>query len=108
MGPGARHLALDDSWGWWNWRKIMGMGAINKPLSFLLLTQLKGDLFRRNLLKALAMKEKHAAINAKFDGIISENLRDEWAKMISQWEHDQTKPNPYTYVEKGNFPFPRL
>ena len=26
MGPGARHLTLDDSWGWWNWKKILGMG----------------------------------------------------------------------------------
>ena len=29
MGPGARHLTLDDSWGWWNWRKILGMGMID-------------------------------------------------------------------------------
>ena len=26
MGPGARHAALDDSWGGWNWRKILGLG----------------------------------------------------------------------------------
>lgn len=26
MGPGARHLALDDSWSGWNWKKILGMG----------------------------------------------------------------------------------
>lgn len=26
MGPGARHLTLDDSWSWWNWKKILGMG----------------------------------------------------------------------------------
>jgi hypothetical protein len=24
MGPGARHLTLDDSWNWWNWRKVLG------------------------------------------------------------------------------------
>lgn len=28
MGPGARHLALDDSWSGWNWKKILGMGNI--------------------------------------------------------------------------------
>lgn len=27
MGPGARHTALDDSWGGWNWKKVLGMGA---------------------------------------------------------------------------------
>lgn len=25
MGPGAHHLTLDDSWNWWNWRKILRM-----------------------------------------------------------------------------------
>ena len=27
MGPGARHSALDDSWGGWNWRKVLGLGV---------------------------------------------------------------------------------
>jgi len=27
MGPGARHTALDDSWGGWNWKKVLGLGA---------------------------------------------------------------------------------
>ena len=26
MGPGARHSALDDSWGGWNWKKVLGLG----------------------------------------------------------------------------------
>jgi hypothetical protein len=26
MGPGARHLTLDDNWSGWNWNKIVGMG----------------------------------------------------------------------------------
>lgn len=29
MGPGARHSALDDSWGGWNWRKVLGLGEHN-------------------------------------------------------------------------------
>ena len=29
MGPGARHSALDDSWGGWNWRKTLGLGEHN-------------------------------------------------------------------------------
>lgn len=28
MGPGARHLALDDTWSGWNWGKILGMGVV--------------------------------------------------------------------------------
>lgn len=26
MGPGARHSTLDDSWGGWNWKKVLGLG----------------------------------------------------------------------------------
>ena len=28
MGSGARHLTLDDSWSWWNWKKVLGMGMV--------------------------------------------------------------------------------
>lgn len=28
MGPGARHLALDDCWSGWNWKKVLGMGNV--------------------------------------------------------------------------------
>lgn len=28
MGPGARHLTLDDNWSGWNWKKILGMGKM--------------------------------------------------------------------------------
>jgi hypothetical protein len=27
MGPGSRHDTLDDHWGAWNWRKVVGMGS---------------------------------------------------------------------------------
>ena len=35
MGPGARHSALDDSWGGWNWKKVLGFGerSIHTPWS---------------------------------------------------------------------------
>ena len=26
MGPGARHSTLDDCWGGWNWKKVLGLG----------------------------------------------------------------------------------
>lgn len=48
------------------------------------------------------MKKKHKATNDKFDAIFSKAVRREWAKMITEWELDKTKPNPYTHAEKGN------
>lgn len=26
MGPGARHITLDDQWGGWNWERLIGLG----------------------------------------------------------------------------------
>jgi hypothetical protein len=64
--------------------------------------ELSGDLLLRSLLKALAMKKKHTAVNKKFDALLPEDLLEEWQKMISQWEEDKKKPNPYTHAEKGS------
>ena len=32
MGPGVRHSVLDDSWGGWNWKKVIGLGGYNRYL----------------------------------------------------------------------------
>ena len=48
MGPGTRHLALDDSWNWWNWRKVLGMGMMAGslfPFSLLILKPQVTDSF---------------------------------------------------------------
>lgn len=29
MGSGARHAALDDHWGGWNWAKLTGLGTLS-------------------------------------------------------------------------------
>jgi hypothetical protein len=47
------------------------------------------------------MKDKHAAVNVKFDTMFPKGLRDTWMQMIRNWEKDKSKPNPFTYTEKG-------
>ena len=34
MGPGARRVALNDSWSGWNWKKILGMGMFPSLTTF--------------------------------------------------------------------------
>lgn len=34
MGSGARHAALDDHWGGWNWLKLIGLGMFVDPVIF--------------------------------------------------------------------------
>lgn len=47
------------------------------------------------------MKEKHTLENRKFDSMFPESLRNQWLLMIRHWEHDKSKPNPFTHSEKG-------
>ena len=102
MGPGARHLALDDTWSGWNWGKILGMGKPGfQPCWKWPLTAFLGELLLRNLLKALLTKTKHTSENKKFDAMFPADLRKDWVTMIRNWERDKSKPNPYTHTEKG-------
>ena len=103
MGPGARHLTLDDSWNWWNWRKILGMGMARLLFLYFAFAHPgnQGKLLLRNLSKALSMKAKHMTTMSKFNAELPEDLLSDWADMISQWERDKTKLNPYTHTEKG-------
>jgi hypothetical protein len=48
------------------------------------------------------MKERHTATYVKFNATLSEDLLRNWAEMISQWDQDKSKLNPYTHIEKGN------
>lgn len=47
------------------------------------------------------MRDEHAGVNAKFDAIFSEGLRNKWVEMIHDWEKDKSNPDPFTYTEKG-------
>jgi Kyakuja-Dileera-Zisupton transposase len=103
MGPGARHLTLDDNWSGWNWKKILGMGErlLEGCVSINDEPRVLGDLLHRSLLKALVMKDKHTAANNRLNEGFTEKLRNGWIKMIRDWEKDKSKPNPFTHTEKG-------
>jgi hypothetical protein len=60
-----------------------------------------GELFLRNLLKALIARDKHTLENEKFDATFPAALRQQWLTMIRDWERDKSNPNPYTHEEKG-------
>lgn len=57
------------------------------------------------------MKEKHTAINKKFNTTLPSDVLLDWTEMVSRWEQDRTKQNPYAHTEKGiiyYFPLFRL
>jgi hypothetical protein len=54
MGPGARHSALDDSWGGWNWKKSSAwVSASLFPIECWYPDYYIGSLLETNLAKAV-------------------------------------------------------
>ena len=47
------------------------------------------------------MKEKHTAINEKFNTTLPKDVLLSWTEMVSRWEQDKTEPNPYSHTERG-------
>ena len=66
------------------------------------LTYHPGELFLRNLLNAIHMRDEHSSENAKFDTTFPAALCQQWLAMIWNWESDKSNPDPYTHKEEGS------
>ncbi|EIN09765.1 hypothetical protein PUNSTDRAFT_133533 [Punctularia strigosozonata HHB-11173 SS5] len=88
MGPGARHHTLNDHWGFWNFRKVVGMG----------------DFFFKSLITTLHERARHRRVYEEHTSRFSPALIQKWEEMIRLWELDPNKnPNPYEEPEQGKF-----
>ncbi|KAJ7166440.1 hypothetical protein C8R43DRAFT_946003 [Mycena crocata] len=84
MGPGSREDVLSCHWGHWNWQKLVGMGAT----------------LRRRTDRAAA---EYAS---QLEGFTSFSLQQEdrvpkWRAMVTEFEADPKKPNPYEAPFRG-------
>ncbi|KAG2358779.1 hypothetical protein BDR07DRAFT_1452576 [Suillus spraguei] len=81
MGPGCCRDTLDDHFGDWNWKKVIGLGS-------LLLLKIK---------EAQTEKAEHGAAFKEFDSVISSENRMAWKAEMEAWEenlNDTTVTNP--------------
>lgn len=104
MGPGARHSALDDSWGGWNWGKILGLGKFFR-LSPTTLSHLSfiGSLLEVNLIKAKEMASIQRKAANDFTATFSLDTISQWKRMVQEWEENPSRPNPYISNDRGKF-----
>ncbi|KAI0047219.1 hypothetical protein FA95DRAFT_1465725, partial [Auriscalpium vulgare] len=79
MGPGGRHENLNDHWGAWNWRKVIGFGAY----------------FQKGLREALLWQAKSAAQFQSSSATFPESTTEKWCKMVEDWELNKKKRDPY-------------
>ncbi|KAG1781389.1 hypothetical protein EV702DRAFT_1177583 [Suillus placidus] len=82
MGPGCRRDTLDDHFGNWNWKKVVGLGAS-------LLHKMKD---------ARVERAEHQAAFEEFDTVITPEHRATWLNEIEAWQenpNDLTLANPF-------------
>jgi hypothetical protein len=84
MGPGARHDTLDNHWGHWNWRKLVGLG----------------ELLKKRLLKAIPERNFQRDSLATFTEHQAEHVPT-WKAMVEAFEANSENPNPYELPKSG-------
>ncbi|TDL23120.1 hypothetical protein BD410DRAFT_721379 [Rickenella mellea] len=85
MGPGSRHDALDDHWGFANFITYIGFGKT----------------LRRKLITAIGERSEQ---RDSFDDFTSRQLPDDvaqWTSMIDEWDKNPSAPNPYEAASTG-------
>ncbi|KAG1868741.1 hypothetical protein C8R48DRAFT_598239 [Suillus tomentosus] len=81
MGPGCRRDTLDDHFGDWNWKKVVGLGA---SLVY-------------KMREAVIEKADHEAAFQEFNAAISADHRSAWTVEMEKWEenpNDTSLTNP--------------
>lgn len=104
MGPGSRRDILDDHFGDWNWRKVcnLGMYCISFCLSRTHLSLL-GPLLLRKLKEAIPERDQHIFNLRDFEEAIPPASLTAWQVMITEWEQDRSKPNPFESEASGMY-----
>ncbi|KAG2122912.1 hypothetical protein DEU56DRAFT_873540 [Suillus clintonianus] len=82
MGPGSRRDTLDDHFGDWNWKKLVGLGAT----------------LLRKMNEANEEHEAHANAFEELNGALKLETTTGWREDVELWEenpNDMSVPNPF-------------
>ncbi|KAG1836189.1 hypothetical protein C8R48DRAFT_751702 [Suillus tomentosus] len=72
MGPGCRRDTLDDHFGDWNWKKVIGLGAS----------------LAHKMREAVTETADHEAAFREFNAAISSDHRSAWTVEMEKWEEN--------------------
>ncbi|KAG1839753.1 hypothetical protein DFJ58DRAFT_718504 [Suillus subalutaceus] len=82
MGPGSQRDALDDHFGDWNWKKVVGLGAT----------------LLRKMIEAKEEHEAHQTAFQELDEALVPETTEAWKVEIKSWEenpNDSSVTNPF-------------
>lgn len=63
-----------------------------------------GDSLQRKLIVAIAERGCQLDAFQSVSETIERDVKQEWVKMVDDWEADESKPNPYMLLRKGIHP----
>jgi hypothetical protein len=90
---------IDDFFGDWNDHKVLGLGTSllrNSEIYYLFIIYVtSGMSLKTKLATALAATALHSEQFHEFSCRFSEAVIKTWESMVSAWEVDDSKPNPY-------------
>ncbi|EIN05219.1 hypothetical protein PUNSTDRAFT_75000 [Punctularia strigosozonata HHB-11173 SS5] len=86
MGPGNRHLVLEDMMGAQNHRKVVNLG----------------NHFAHHLPDAVKMRNAYRDISDRFSATFPEQVVATWKAMVEAWQQDHSNPDPFHEPESSN------
>jgi hypothetical protein len=101
MNLGSRHAALDDHWIDRNFRRMVGLRKYSVQASYILSQYLTGPLLLKWLLLAVKWSRIHSHVLKDIESNTSEADLAKWKKMVRDWEHDHSQPDPYVEPESS-------
>ena len=109
MREGHRHDILDDVLNDSNYRKTVNLGELI-PSSIATSTQcsLMGLSLSQKLVTAKRECELHKMEFELFSQSIPSSTRDGWLAMVTLWESDSAKPNPYVVTAECTLTFSKF
>lgn len=102
MGPGSRLDTLDDHFGDYNWRKVASIGVfLHTSMTDISSNSTKASFFARKAVEAIREQEIHVAEFREFSAALPKSDIQQWTTVVTQWELDQTKPNPFEVTQSS-------
>ena len=99
MGPGARHITLDDQWGGWNWERLIGLGEFHVCLSAVAQSHATtGELLDHALRDAIKWARKMRTAAEETAAMWPADIVKKWRKDVEMWQADP-KQNEDPFAE---------
>jgi len=110
MGPGHCRDTLDDYFGDWNWKKLIGLGLLPFSLSIECFSPalLLGPSILRKIKEAVPEGNDHRIDFEELSRSLKQKFPEQvalWMQQVEAWEADSSRPNPFEVKSEGEFNF---